>query len=250
MSRLKVVIAAGGMLLALAACARPHIEYDGTVHEGEAMFYDDGLLGNCSYPPENRPRYHAAMNRVDYASSRACGTYVNIRRKDDPQKREVTVVIDNQCPECSEGDIDLSPVAFDRIAGRVEGRVDIEWNYVPAPAGGPLQYRWKESSSKWWFQVMVLDHQYAITKVEVQAPLSDWTTLTRRAHNYWEAKNGIQKSAGPFTIRVTDIFGHTTTDYQVPLAPGQVVGGGQERDRSSKPLASDTRSMEPKNHGR
>ena len=230
MSRLKIVLAAGALALSLTSCTKyPPIEYNGTVHEGEATFYEDGLLGNCSYPPEARPVYHAAMNRADYAGSRACGTYVHVRRKDDPEKREVIVLIDNQCPECSRGDVDLSPAAFERIAERVEGRVDVEWNYVPAPAKSPLRYRWKENSCKWWFQVLVMDHQYAVSKVEVQAPGTDWITLVRREHNYWEAKHGVERSPGPFTIRVTDVLGHTTTDYQVPLVPGQIVSGEQGR---------------------
>ncbi len=224
MGRLITLAAAGAALLALAACAKPHIEYDGTMHEGEATFYEDGLLGNCSFPTEARPLYHAAMNHSDYAGSRPCGTYVHVRRRDDPQ-REVTVLIDNHCPECSPGDIDLSPAAFDRIAGRSEGRVDVEWNYVPGPTKGPLRYRWKENSNRWWFQILVLDHQYAVSKVEVQSSCTDWIPLMRRDHNYWEAKRGVEKSGGPFNIRVTDILGHTVTDYGLPLAPGQVVSG-------------------------
>ncbi len=219
-----------GLALALAACARPHIEYDGTVHEGEATFYEDGRLGNCSFPPETRPRFHAAMNRFDYAGSRACGTYIHVRRKNDPRARDVTVLIDNQCPECPRGNIDLSPAAFDRVAERTEGRVAVEWNYVPAPpAGGPLRFRWKEHSSIWWFQVMVLDHQYAVRRVEIRTSRTGWKTLARKEHNYWEAKHGIDKSEGPFTIRVTDVLEQVITEFGVPLAPGQIVSGTQER---------------------
>jgi expansin (peptidoglycan-binding protein) len=226
MSRLIVCIAAGAILLTLMSCAKyPVIEYNGTVHEGEGTYYEDGLLGNCSYPMDLRPKYHAAMNHNDYADSRACGTYVNVRRKDDPQKREVTVLIDNQCPECSKGDIDLSPAAFKLIAEHVEGRVPIEWSYVPAPKKGPLRFRWKESSCKWWLQILVMDHQYAVTKVEMQAPGLDWTALVRKKHNYWEAKHGLGKSEGPFNIRVTDVLGNTHTDYNLPLTPGQIVNG-------------------------
>ena len=214
------------MILALSACARfPVIEYNGAVHEGEATYYEDGLLGNCSYPPDTRPAYHGAMNRTDYAGSRACGAYVTVRRKNDPRKREVTVLIDNQCPECAPGDIDLSPSAFERVADRVEGRVAIEWNYVAAPAAGPLRYRWKEGSSRWWFQILVMNHQYAVSKMEMQAPGTDWVALKRKEHNYWEARNGIGKSEGPFNIRTTDVMGHTMTDYNLAVMPGRIIDG-------------------------
>lgn len=214
----------------LSACATsPVIDYNGVAHEGEATFYEDGLLGNCSYPNDIRPEYHAAMNQVDYAGSRACGTYVNVRHKDDPRKREVTVLIDNRCPECSWGDIDLSPAAFERIAERVEGRVPIAWNYVVAPLKSPLRYRWKEGSSRWWFQILVMDHQYAVTKVEMRAPGTDWVVLIRKEHNYWEATHGLGKSEGPFGIRVTDALGRMQTDYNLRLAPSQIVTGRQGR---------------------
>ncbi len=227
MSGWKIFITVGGAIL-LSACAKsPIIEYNGAVHEGEATFYEDGLLGNCSYPNDLRPVYHAAMNQTDYAGSRACGTYVNIRRKDDPRKREVTVLIDNRCPECSRGDIDMSPAAFERIAERVEGRVPIEWNYVAAPVMDQLRYRWKEGSSRWWFQILVMGHQYAVTRVQMQTPRTGWIDLVRKEHNYWEAKEGLGKSVGPFSIRVTDVMGHTHTDYNLRMAPGQIIAGRQ-----------------------
>ncbi len=229
MNRFMVPAAMSVMVFALTSCARPHIEYNGTVHEGEATYYEDGRLGNCSFPPEIRPALHAAMNKADYAGSRSCGTYVNVRRKDDPQQRHVTVFIDNQCPECAAGDIDLSPAAFERIAERIEGRVPVEWSYVPAPEKRPLRFRWKEDSGKWWFQVLVMDHQYAIARVEVQESCTDWVTLRRMAHNYWEARHGVERRLGPFNIRVTDVRGNKETVFGVPVEPGQIVSGEQLR---------------------
>jgi expansin (peptidoglycan-binding protein) len=102
---------------------------DGTVlHHGEATFYGEGGLGHCGFTSV-QPAYHGAMNHTDYDSSAACGTWVHIFGP----KGDVVAFIDDECPECKEGDIDLGPNTFDMVADRTLGRVPITWRYVPSP---------------------------------------------------------------------------------------------------------------------
>ena len=48
----------------------------------------------------------------------------------------MNVRIVDQCPECPQGNIDLSPQAFAQIAALPLGIVPIKWKVIPYPAQG------------------------------------------------------------------------------------------------------------------
>jgi len=75
-------------------------------HTGEATYYTfaDGS-GNCGSPATPNDLMVGAMNHTDYAGSAACGACARIV---GPQGT-VDVRIVDRCPECPQGDIDLSP---------------------------------------------------------------------------------------------------------------------------------------------
>src|SRR6188472_3800077 len=89
------------------------------MHTGEATYYDfaDGS-GNCSFPATPDDLMVGAMNHVDYAQSAVCGACAELTGPNGVVKVRVV----DQCPECPQGDIDLSPDAFALIADLAAGR--------------------------------------------------------------------------------------------------------------------------------
>ncbi|HTJ80909.1 MAG TPA: expansin EXLX1 family cellulose-binding protein, partial [Polyangiaceae bacterium] len=87
----------------------PGCDGDPTQHSGDATYYDfaDGS-GNCSFPATPDDLMVGAMNHTDYADSAVCGACADVTGPNGT----VHIRIVDQCPECPQGNIDLSPEAF------------------------------------------------------------------------------------------------------------------------------------------
>lgn len=207
-----------GLLLAAQvgaspACAAPPV--GGGTHQGKATFYDaQGQGGNCSFDSAPRDRMYVALGPDEYADAAACGGHLDVTGP----RGTVRVVVMDQCPECAVGHLDLSREAFARIADPVRGIVDISYRAVVDPPTGPLAVRVKEGSSQWWFAVRVTDHGNPLATVEARTG-SEWRGLVRHDYNYWLADDGL--GPGPYSLRVTDVYGNRATVPGVQLAPGR-----------------------------
>ena len=192
-------------------------------YTGEGTYYGATGQGNCSFDASPGNLMVAAMNGPDYAGSAVCGQFVAVTGP----KGSVTVRITDQCPECKTGDLDLSAEAFARIADPVAGRVPINWHVVPGDVSGPVSYRYKEGSSRWWVAIQVRNHRLPITGLEIKPSGSaDWIRVARTDYNYFVHPSEI--AAGPVQVRVTALGGATLIDTLPAPSDGlSVTGTGQ-----------------------
>lgn len=190
----------------------PGCDGEAPTHAGEATYYDfaDGS-GNCGFPATPDDLMVGAMNQVDYAGSAACGACVEVTGPNGT----ITVRIVDRCPECPEGDIDLSPEAFERIAELSAGRVPITWHYTACNVAGPLVYHFKDGSNPFWVAIQMRNHTYAIESLTALAADGGETALARVEYNYFIADGGL--GDGPYALRVTDVAGHVVEDTDIPL---------------------------------
>ncbi|WP_428244010.1 expansin EXLX1 family cellulose-binding protein [Gynuella sp.] len=177
---------------------------DNSTHNGEGTFYGYDGGGNCSYvdPPDDI--LTAAMNATDYDNSAACGGVIVVTNENTGLS--VTVRIDDQCPECAPGDVDLSQDAFAEISELVAGRIPIHWHYIANPIAGNMKLYFKEGSSQWWTAVQVRDHLYPIKSLgyRISGSGADYTTLPRKPFNYFLAESGF--GIGPYDFKITDFW--------------------------------------------
>ncbi|MEW2432199.1 expansin EXLX1 family cellulose-binding protein [Micromonospora sp. NPDC047644] len=188
-------------------------------YTGKATFYDSkGAGGNCSNPAAPANRLYVALGPTEYSAGAACGGFLDVVGP----KGTVRVLIMDQCPECEPGHLDLSREAFARIADPVQGLVPVTYRaVVNPPLPGPLTFRIKEGASQWWFAVRVGNHGNPLRSVEVRQRDSDpWQSAARQDYNYWLIASGA--GPGPFSVRVTDVYGNRVTAGGIRLAPGQV----------------------------
>jgi expansin (peptidoglycan-binding protein) len=192
----------------------------GSTFEGEGTYYDfaDGN-GNCTFGPSPNDLMVAAINQVQYNNAALCGAYAAVTGP----KGSVVVRIVDQCPECPAGDLDFSPEAFAQIADLPQGRVLITWQLVSPVLDGPIVYHFKDGSNPWWTAVQIRNHRNPIAKFEYWDG-SRFITLDRVEYNYFIEWGGM--GWGPFTFRVTDVFGNQIVDSNIPLLdnadfPGQ-----------------------------
>jgi expansin (peptidoglycan-binding protein) len=192
-------------------------------HSGEATYYTfaDGS-GNCGFPATPNDLMVGAMNHTDYDGSYACGTCVEVTGPDSV----IDIRIVDQCPECPAGNIDLSPLAFSRIAALERGRVPISWRLISCPVNGPIVYHFKDGSNQWWTAVQIRNHRYPILWVEYLDASGRFMDVPRTDYNYFVKADGM--GPGPYTFRVTDYFGHVVVDSGiVPIADSDVGGAAQ-----------------------
>lgn len=186
----------------------------GAVYSGEGTYYwEANGDGNCTFGPSPDDLMVAAVNHVQYSNAALCGAYAAVTGP----KGSVTVRIVDQCPECPYGDLDFSPEAFAQIADLPQGRVPITWQLVSPILEGPIVYHFKADSQQWWASVQVRNHRNPIIRFEYLNSSGVFQEVTRASYNQYEMH---QIGLGPFTFRVTDIFGNSIVDNGIFLVPG------------------------------
>ncbi len=171
--------------------------------------------GNCSFPALPADQLYVAVSPTEYAKGAACGTYLDVTGP----KGNVRVVVMDQCPECATGHIDLSKTAFAKIGTLSDGIIPATYTTVKNPTVPPLSFRFKNGASQWWFALQVLDHGNRLASVSVKVN-GTWKGATLADYNYWIYQPGA--GPGPYTIKVTDIYGQQTTVTGIKMSPSVV----------------------------
>lgn len=191
-----------------SACAAPPST---SASKGKGTFYDLGSgQGNCSFPSAPADDLFVALGNDQYASGAACGSYLDVTGP----KGKVRVKVIDRCPECPAGHLDLSRTAFKKIGKEVDGIIPITYKTVTNPSvPGAISVRVKEGSSQFWLAVLIDNHANQLKSVTVNGK-----STHRESFNYWVNDGGAGK--GPFKIKITDVYGRSTTVAGIDLSPG------------------------------
>ena len=196
------------------------------IHTGEATFYNYIIgSGSCMFDSTDTAiddSMVGAMNQYDYLNSQICGACLSVTGP----KGTILIRVVDMCPGCGIGGIDLSPKAFSQIADTADGRVPITWQVVAYNTAGPIVYHFKDGSSQWWTAVQIRNHRYPIYSLEYLTSQNEFKQVNRVDYNYFVEPLGM--GSGPYTFRVTDIYGHVLVDSSIALVPdSSIVGHGQ-----------------------
>ena len=198
------------------------LEPKGTIHSGEATFYGGGYEGGCAMlDPVSHDVWITALNLPDYNNSELAGAYLEVTG----ELGTIKVLVTDLLPEGKKGDLDLYTDAFPLIAPVEKGRVPITWKIIPLETAEdqPVSYKYKDGSTEFWCAVQVRNHRYPVEKLEYLDENGTFVSLPRRNFNYFEAQGGLGK--GPFTFRITDIYGQVVIDKDIPFTPDEIQEG-------------------------
>jgi expansin (peptidoglycan-binding protein) len=191
------------------------------LRSGQATYYFGANgSGNCTFAPIPGDLMVAALSYLQYSDPHPaayCGAYAEV----SGPKGTITVRIVDKCPDipdnldnpgtgCGNWHLDLSPEAFDMIADRHLGRVPISWRIVSPELSGPIIYHFKDGSNQWWTAVQIRNHRNPIAKFEYKNDQGQWVNVERLDYNYFVETSGM--GPGPYTFRVTDVYGNVLTD--------------------------------------
>lgn len=201
------------------------LEPKGVIHSGEATFYGGGYEGGCAMlDPVSTDYWITAMNLADYNCAELAGAYLEVTG----ELGTINVLVTDLLPEGKKGDLDLYTDAFPLIAPAEKGRVPVTWKIVPldTAADAPVSYKYKVGSTAFWCAVQVRNHRYPIEKLEYLNDEGEFVALPRRNYNYFEAQSGLGE--GPFTFRITDIYGQVIIDEDIPFTPDEIQQGHEQ----------------------
>lgn len=197
-------------------------EKKGEIHHGNATFYGGGYKGGAALLDGFcDPYYITAMNRPDWDTALLAGAYIRVFG----ERGSLDVLVADELPEGSKGDLDLHTTAFPKIADPVKGRVAVSWKIIPFPGAEnkPLQYKYKDGSSKYWVGVQVRNHRYPVKKFEYLDKSGKYVSVPKKNYNYFVVEGGMGE--GPFTFRITDIYGDVVVDKNIRFDVNNVVDG-------------------------
>lgn len=190
------------------------LEPKGTVHTGDGTFYGGGYEGGCAMlDPVSRDYWIVAMNLEDYNDAQLAGAYIEVTG----ELGTINMLVTDLLPEGKKGDLDLYTDAFPLIAPVEKGRVPVSWKIIPLDSAenAPVSYKYKEGTTEYWCGIQVRNHRYPITKLEYLGENGEFIEIKRRPYNYFESD---KMGKGPFTFRITDIYGQVIIDENIPLS--------------------------------
>ncbi|KNE71404.1 hypothetical protein AMAG_15639 [Allomyces macrogynus ATCC 38327] len=109
---------------------------------GDATYYNVGL-GACEVTNTDRDLI-AALNWKDFGAywpakkSPACGSCLLVSVPSKPDIAPLKIQVQDKCPGCKAGDLDLSPAAFTHFYPEGQGRFPITWTRVSCDGFSPL----------------------------------------------------------------------------------------------------------------
>jgi expansin (peptidoglycan-binding protein) len=175
--------------------------------KGTATYYTaDGVGGACMPVDRSATGYTVAVGPAEYAEGRACGSYVEVTGA----RGSVVAKVDDLCPECGRGHLDLSRQAFAAVDDPVKGLVPITYRGLRDPPVAPLVLKVKEGSSRWWLGLHVDNAGNPLAAVEVATDGSSWRALVRQPYGFWTHASDLGGES-PLRVRVTDVYGHRVT---------------------------------------
>ncbi|KAI9050969.1 hypothetical protein LZ554_005079 [Drepanopeziza brunnea f. sp. 'monogermtubi'] len=211
--------------LTIAAATLP-LAYGAVLAEratsARATWYGGTDMGHCSFGGYTIPSgiYGTALGLNLYGTAEQCGACVSIT---NASGKKITAMIVDECPGgCADKTFDLFPAGFAALANPSAGEIPISWDYVTCPITSPFKLRTKTGSSQHWFAIQVYNANQAITKVEVSADGSTWTSASRESYNYWLLPSGTN-GATTVQVRVTAKSGKSIVTKNVAVAEGSTA---------------------------
>ena len=198
--------------------------FSAAVQQGKATYYDYSSAGQvaCSFDITSDTDV-TALPDADFAGSAACGACLDVSGPNG----KITVRVVDLCPDCEPGHIDLSAQAFAKIADPKLGRVPITYRAVACNITGPMAYRVKEGSSKYWTAIQVRNHRIPVAKVEYSKN-GTFTEMPRANYDYFVDTMGVGDQPNGIALRITGADGQVVTDSIPGPQAGKVFTGAAQ----------------------
>ncbi|KAG1686352.1 hypothetical protein DVH05_006656 [Phytophthora capsici] len=224
----------------LAALSLTAVVASAEYYEGDGTSYTlgDVSAGNCNFMsaiPTASTNY-AALNNDQWDDLANCGRCAEVSCIDDQCTDQTTtaiVQILDRCPECSSGDLDLSPTVFKNITGSDPSRLTIRWRFVDCPNPGNIEVCLKSGSNGYYVAVQPTNTLVGVETVTING---ESTTMVDSAY-YYLVTSTSDVDLTSVQVSITSIEGETV-EGTYSLTAGECVDTNQQFTTSSSSQTS------------
>ncbi|RLN98654.1 hypothetical protein BBJ28_00018293 [Nothophytophthora sp. Chile5] len=213
---------------AAAVASAEYFEGDGT-----AYTLGDTSSGNCNFMSaiSIASTNYAAINNDQWDDLANCGRCAEVSCIDDSCTDQTTtaiVQILDRCPECSSGDLDLSPTVFKNITGSDPSRLSIRWQFVDCPSPGNIEVCLKTGSNGYYVAVQPTNTLVGVASVTING---EATTMVDSAYYYLiESTSDVDLTS--VAVSITSVDGDVV-DGTYSLTAGECTDTNQQFGSSS-----------------
>lgn len=198
---------------------------------GEGTYYGEGADsgGICGFwtPPGGKgkpfggpgqPQFTVAINKPDYFGGKSCGMCVKIwgtgagSGADPIRYNGELALVNNICPECKSGDLDL--------ALSKDGRWDISYQAVPCPTEGNVEFVFV-GSHQWYLKVQPRNVRFPVQEFEIVGKGKGRLS----PDDYFFVFTGNGPYNFPLTVKMTAASGEVLTQTIQRFANNQAIPG-------------------------
>jgi len=207
-----------------------------TTFSGNASSYMLSGTGACGFDSSEVSTHYAALNGAQHGSGEWCGAWLEVTGSAGTTAVQVVDVE----PVLGSGNLDLSQVALQAVAGSSSGLFPVTWRWISAPGDiGPIRYWSKGGSSNFYLELQAANTVNPVASMEFLAG-GGYVAMTRTNDNHFVYTTGSAFSE-PFTVRVTDILGSEVVASGLTLSQ---TATGQSGSANFPPFA-DIRVEQP-----
>ncbi|KAG4051076.1 hypothetical protein PC123_g13687 [Phytophthora cactorum] len=217
---------------------------------GDATAYTLGQTsaGNCNMMSalDFATTDYAALNNEQWDGLQNCGRCAEVSCADDrcaDQSTSVVVQILDRCPECKQGDLDLSPSVFKTLTGSHPSRYTIKWKFVDCPVSGNVNYCLKGGSNNYWMGVQPTNCATGVKSLKING--QDTTMLGSAYYYLLDGASQVQTDLTSLTISLTDVNGNSIEDTVSLTADSCTEGANQFPSGGSTSQSSPTQQSPP-----
>ncbi|KAB5576067.1 RlpA-like double-psi beta-barrel-protein domain-containing protein-containing protein [Coniochaeta sp. 2T2.1] len=178
--------------------------------------------GTCMFTNYTLPPgiYGSTMSGPNWNAGAMCGACLFVQG----ERGSVVAMVVDSCPSCPKSRVNLFSDAFPKVGDPSAGTIKIQWDIVSCGITGPIVLRNKTGSSKYWFEMQVLNANQPIASLDASTDGGKtWQPTTRKDYNYFQkAGGGGGFGTDTVTVRVT------CQDGRRVIAPGVGVAGDTE----------------------
>lgn len=235
----RTLLVAAVPAVALAGSSSSYFTGDGTSYTlGQTS------AGNCNfmYDP-GVGDYYAALNNDQWDDTLNCGRCAEVSCDDSrcsDTTSTVTVWIVDRCPECVEGDLDLSPTVFKQLTGSDPSRYTIKWKFVDCPVSGGIEYCAKSGSSSSWLAVQPANMAQGVASMKIA---NQDVTMVDSCY-YFLLNGGSNVDMSAVDIELTSVSGETVTETVSLTADSCTQGSSNFAGGSSSQTSQTSQSSQ------
>jgi len=184
-------------------------------YHGKASYYNFRGSGNCSYLQPTKPILTAAVNTKQYDKASLCGACLQVIGNKDT----IIVRVEDRCPGCRFGEIDLSKAAFAQVEDMGKGRALVKWKVVPCGYTKSIKLYVKKNHQDGRATVIVVNHNTPIKRLSIWNDTT-WLPINRESHNCFHIK---RVKDNLMRIQMIDWYGNEIVSDSLVLIQGTYI---------------------------